>query len=270
MFNAITIIIPTKGRLHNQKTLSQLAPKLLERTIIVVEPDEWFDHYMEYGNKCKVYSLPNTIKGIANKRQHCIDVCKTEYLFMLDDDLAFFKRQEGSVKLDKCSDDNQYNMFSLLLSWMDTDGYPLVGVSARQGNNHTSEFYKEATRQMNFHGIHIPPFRKLNLKFNSITLMEDFHLVLSLLTQGIPNRVLYGYCWNQLGSGAEGGCSTYRTPELQKECAEQLEFDYPDFVTVVEKTNKTGWKGMQTRTDVRVQWKKAYEWGIKNENSNSK
>lgn len=266
MFNEITIMIPTMGRLNTQKTLSELAPKLQERTILLVEANEFDDHDMEYCERCDVLELPSSIKGIAAIRQWAVEYCPTPYLFLLDDDMVFFKREEESSRLNSCTHQNQYDMFNDLIDWMAFDDFPLVGLSARQGNNFVEQDYREATRQMNFHGVDIERFNELDLKFDGSEVMEDFNLVLSMLTRGIPNRVMYNYCWNQLGSGAEGGCSKYRTPELQRECAEQLEFDYPDFVTVVEKTNKTGWKGMETRTDVRVQWKKAYEWGLANGN----
>ena len=264
MLTDITIMIPTMGRVNKQKTLSELSSALSARTILLVEDDEFDDHDIMHGSRCNVLALPTNIKGIADIRQYAVDICKTPFLFLIDDDMVFFKRKPDSVKLERCTTMQQEELFKTLVEWLDFDEFPLVGLSARQGNNHVEQDYREATRQMNFHGINISRFNDLGLKFNGSEVMEDFNLVLSLLTKGIPNRVMYQYCWNQLGSGAIGGCSQYRTPELQRECAEQLEFDYPDFVTVVEKTNKTGWKGLETRTDVRVQWQKAYQWGLAN------
>ena len=36
---------------------------------------------------------------------------------------------------------------------------------------------------------------------------------------------------------------------------------YPDFVKSLQKETKTGWEGMKTRWDVRVQWRKAAKQG---------
>lgn len=265
MFDDITIMIPTLGRVNKQQSLSNLTPELLKHTQLLVDWDEFDDHDLEHGSTCEVVALPQGVTGIANIRQWALDNCLTQYLFLIDDDMVFFKRDELDVKLHKCSDDELNAMFLDLLSWMCIESYPLVGLSARQGNNHVAEDYREATRQMNFHGIDCDAMSRLGLRFDESEVMEDFNLVLSLLTRGIANRVMYQYCWNQLGSGAQGGCSSYRTNELQAKCANELAAKYPDFVTVVEKKSKSSWKGMEVRTDVRIQWKKAFEYGVAND-----
>jgi hypothetical protein len=94
-----------------------------------------------------------------------------------------------------------------------------------------------------------------------IPVMEDFDLTLQLLRKGYPNRVSYQYVWNQRGSGAEGGCSSYRTAEMQTNAALKLKELHPDFVSLVTKTAGTVWKDMEERSDVTVQWQKAYEEG---------
>jgi len=48
--------------------------------------------------------------------------------------------------------------------------------------------------------------------------------------------------------------------EAQDRAARALKERFPDFVTLVKKKTKTAWEG-QERTDVIIQWKKAYEWG---------
>jgi hypothetical protein len=74
--------------------------------------------------------------------------------------------------------------------------------------------------------------------------------------------VLFEYCWNQRDSGATGGCSTYRTAEMQAEAARRLAELHPNFVKVVTKKSKdtsTSWKNMKERVDVIVYWRKALE-----------
>lgn len=259
MFEDITIMIPTLGRLHKQQTLESLSPLLQERTVLVVDEDEFEDHDMQYFDKCEVHPLPDHIKGIAPVRQWCVDNCDTPYLFLIDDDMVFFKRDDLDIKLSRTDHEELEEMFTNLVSWMEKDLYRLVGVSARQGNNHVEQDFRDVTRQMNFHGIDVEFFRDKGLRFDGSEVMEDFNLLLNMFTRGYPNRVYYQYCWNQLGSGAEGGCSTYRTNDLQRKCALELKEKFPDFVTVVEKKSKSGWQGMETRTDVRIQWKKAFE-----------
>jgi hypothetical protein len=87
--------------------------------------------------------------------------------------------------------------------------------------------------------------------------MEDFDVALSLLTKGYENAIINTVAHNQKGSGAVGGCSVWRTPQVQAQAALKLAELYPGIVKVVEKTTKTAWGG-GTRTDVTIQWKAAY------------
>jgi hypothetical protein len=260
MFDDITIFIPTKGRSDKLPTLINLSPELLSRTSLVVDNEE-FDDYEDYTLEVdSIRPLPKGLTGIHNVRQFCLDKCETQYMFLIDDDMTFFNRIPESTKLEKMSDLIINKAFQEMIDSLEE--YPLVGMSARQGNNHVAEDYREATRQMNFHGVDVAEFRKLGLRFDGQEVMEDFHLTLSLLSLGIPNKVFYKYCWNQIGSGESGGCSSYRTWEVQKRCAEQLAAKFPDFVTVVKKKTTSTWKEFGERYDVRVQWKKAYEKGV--------
>lgn len=261
MLENFTIFIPTMGRVDNQITLSDLAthPDLLKMTKLVVRDFEFDDYDFTHGDKVEVIALPSDIEDIGQTRQWIVDNCPTDYLIMLDDDLRFYKRLPESVSLRYTDGEQLYAMFEELLEWMEFDGVPITGISARQGNNRVEGRYSEVTRQMFAHGVDVQKFKELGLRYDNLKLMEDFHLLLSLFTQGHKNRIFYEYCCGQPESNADGGCSTYRTGEAQKEAAESLEFDFPDFVTVVIKKPKTGWKGMEERHDVRVQWKKAYQ-----------
>lgn len=263
-FEDITVVIPSKGRASDQITIDSIPAEMIPCCSILVDEDELLDYEIEVDN-FNIIGLPEDVKGIGKVRQWAVENCPTEYLFLLDDDMVFFKRMEGSTKLEKSSPEDILAMFEQLVDWMSFDEIPVVGVSARQGNNHNENDYQDCTRQMNFHGIDVNRFKELGLRFDGQDVMEDFFMTLTLLTQGIKNRVAYNYCWNQKGSGAEGGCSSYRTWEMQKRCAEELAEAFPEFVTVVEKKTKTVWKDFPTRFDVRIQWKKAYQWGLDNE-----
>lgn len=267
---AFTIYIHTKGRLGKQATLNSLSesPHLLARTVLVVENSELEAHEDLYGLDCQVIGHP--CKGLSATRQWIVDNCPTPYLFMIDDDMRFFKRIGDTVKLQEAFPDELEQMFSLMMHWLDSEGLAVVGLSARGGNNNVPHPHVDATRQTGFHGLCVESFKGMGLRFDKIPLMQDFYMLLDLLTQGCANRVLYTFCWNQIaGSGASGGCSTYRTAEMMAECANKLKEAFPDFVTVVQKEAKSGWKGLTRRTDVRIQWKKAFaagkeerEWGI--------
>lgn len=263
MFSNITIMIPTLGRLDKQITLDYLSRShpLLDRITLVTTHSEHRAHWNKYAEQCVVIGAPDNIKGIAATRQWCVENCPTDYLFILDDDMVFFKRDDLDIRLSKSTPNDLEEMFQELISWLEFEDFLLVGLSARQGNNNVYEDYVDVTRQMNFHGINIKMFKDYGFRFDGLKVMEDFNLLLNMFTRAIPNRVSYRYCWNQSGSGAKGGCSTYRTGELQKQCALELKERFPDFVAVVEKKSKSGWDGLETRTDVRIQWKKAFKYG---------
>jgi hypothetical protein len=91
--------------------------------------------------------------------------------------------------------------------------------------------------------------------------MEDFDIQLQLLRKGMPSISINTMVQNQRGSGLEGGCSTYRTVEIQEEAARTLQSYHPEFVSVVQKQTKSAWGG-GVRTDVVIQWRKAYESSI--------
>ncbi len=262
MFSDMTIMIPTRGRVSEQVTLNILPPSLKRNVVLLVDYEEFDDYSFEYDGICQVECVPKGISGIAAVRQYGIEICKTSFLFLLDDDMMFYKRQPNSISLKYSTDEEVEEMFGILIDTMGFDEFTMVGLSARQGNNHNTDDYADVTRQMNFHGVNIKKFKEHGLRFDGSEVMEDFNLLLDMFTQGIPNRVFYKYCWGQKSSGADGGCSLYRTPELQRKCALALKDKYPDFVTVVEKTSKSGWKGLETRTDVRMQWKKAFKYGL--------
>jgi hypothetical protein len=114
---------------------------------------------------------------------------------------------------------------------------------------------------MNAYAYDTQALKELDIKLGRLPVMEDFDLTLQLLRKGYPNRVSYQYVWNQRGSGAEGGCSSYRTAELQEKAALQLREYHPGFVTLVTKSAGTVWEDMGERADVNIQWQKAYEEG---------
>ena len=119
------------------------------------------------------------------------------------------------------------------------------------------------------HGLRPLDIGKLDIKYNDVELMEDYYMTLSLFARGKPNAVIVDWTWDQRGgSGQKGGCSNYRTPELQEKASYELATKFPDFVKVVEKETKTGWEGMKKRYDVRVQWQRAFKAGCPERNTN--
>ena len=258
------IFIPTRGRIGNQLTYDFLTKDVIEKydVTLVCPKDELRKHLMLGYN-----AISSPIEGITKKRQIIMEYAqamKIDRVMMIDDDL-----DKWAIRIDN----NHWklrpakkkevefiirNIFDLL------DKYPLAGISERFGNNRLfPAIVKECTRQTQVHALDVKKFFEIGARFDRLDLMEDFDVTLWFLTHGYKNAKLVT-CTADSFRQNKGGCKIYRTNELQNKAARQLRNLYKDFVTLVTKKSKSGWEGMATRTDVRVQWAKAYESSKKN------
>jgi hypothetical protein len=182
---------------------------------------------------------------------------------MVDDDLWFYKRREDDpTKLREITSEEIRDAFFRMEYMLGREDFAHVGFAAREGANRNTDPYMYNTRIMRVLGYDRQLVQALDAKFSDMEVMEDFHIALSLLRAGHQNVILNDYAHNQAGgSAAAGGCSHFRTPELHALNAERLAALHPGFVKVVKKQTKTAWGGGE-RTDVNVQWKKAYNSGV--------
>lgn len=263
MFDDMQIYIPSMGRASKQVTLRHIPAEFLPRTFLVV-PVEEVEFYKTYCPDPRLGGILGCpAKGIGPTRQFIMEQAQVKFVFMFDDDMYIYRRIGDTVKLAKATPFEVCELFTTMRQWL-VDGYAHVGLSARQGNNHVAAPYKDLTRMCNAYAHNVEIFRHYGLRFDRTHFMEDFDLTLSLLELGFPNRVMFQFCWNQVGSNEGGGCSTYRTGERQAEAAHKLKELHGDVVRVVQKISKPGsgcWKGMKTRTDVVISWQKALKTG---------
>jgi hypothetical protein len=256
------IYIPTMGRTANQKTLASLPDWILKHVVLVAPANEV--KALEY-NYRKVNVLCCPARGIAATRQWLVENCPAAVCTMIDDDQWFAKREvrtNGAPgwNLPRMPKDEVGDMIEEMESL--TSFYPMVGLSARQGNNyHKEDYLAEASRVHNHYALDVALLRKLDIRFDRTKLMEDFYVNLSLLMAGYTTVKVVDRCWQQTESHSAGGCSTYRDAEMQKEASLFLENQFPSVVTAVQKSSKTGWFNGAARWDVRVQWKQAMEIG---------
>jgi hypothetical protein len=258
------IYIPSAGRPERQITLSKIPEYWLNNTTLVV-PEGQRKKYRRALTR-PVNIVECDAANIGETRQWIIDTTDADYVLMMDDDLYFYHRKEKyKIGLVGNSEEDNALMIDRLFKSMDDLGFVHVGVAPRTEASFYLCAYKCCTRINNVHGYNVAEMRRLGknygARFDRLKVMEDFHVTLTLLKNGYPNKVLLDYVWNQPGSNTDGGCSTYRTPEAQAKAAHKLASLHPDYVKVVEKkvVGKTSWAGMKTRTDVRIQWHKIYE-----------
>lgn len=248
-----TFVINTLGRVNKQITWNNLPKPIQERTYLSVQKHEFYEYPQGYN----IIQLPEAIKNLPDTRQWLIDNIQTRYLVIMDDDLSFFTRKDADPrKLYKVTEDDTLLMFAAMHNALKF-GYAMVGISAREGNNRVEEAQVECTRSMRIFGLDLHVLREVGARFDRTKTKEDMDMTLQLLRAGKPNLVFYQWANDHVSSNAPGGCALYRTLELMEKDANTLAALHPGFVRVVKKQTKTSWNGME-RTDVVVQWKKAF------------
>jgi glycosyltransferase involved in cell wall biosynthesis len=256
------VYIPTRGRPTNQVTLEHFPKTLVEQETVVLVIDE--DEQELYGkyDQVKKMVVPNSIKGISGKRKFIVENTTDPRIVMLDDDLRFYVRKSPTDWHLRYLEPSEYHgLLGLLDEWFD-QGFAHCGVSAREGNNRVEALRAINTRYMRVLAYNLEEFPE-DIVWGRTEIMEDFDIALQLLRKGKACSISYYYAQGQKSSNAEGGCSEWRTMEVQSAGAELLASLHPTCVQVVEKSTKTAWDG-QTRKDVRVGWKKAFKEGAKN------
>lgn len=239
------IFIPSRGRADRQTTL-ELIPRSHDVTIVVP-----LNEVEAYANRWPVraHVVGMNYAHIGEKRQKILDIVAAgaerapdAKILMLDDDLKFRCRVGG--RFVSASDESVGRMIDTIEKKLDE--YAHVGVT---------DEYMCQTRPVGFYeGGRYSQVLAYNLdlwpeKFRyRLAINEEHDMNLQLTASGLPPCVLTD--WTK-GSKfyAAGGCSAWRTPEVQRENVEKFAKMWPGVVTIVEK--KSGFP------DVRVQWRKA-------------
>lgn len=262
------LFIHTYGRSAQQTTLSFLTSVPKEHISLVIQKRETaaYDHWRRFGYEVLV--LPDRIRMLSPTRQWIMDHARErgfEKACLLDDDLRFNVRGLPSHNV-KATDftlwvatpEQTLEGLNLLDQWLD-EGWTHVSMSAREGNNRIVKEFTEVGRAMRLLAYRVDDFHRYGARFDRIDCKQDLDVTLQLFRAGRPNRISWRYATGQAtGSGARGGCATYRDAAMLERCAYELADLHPGFVKVVEKDTKTSFGG-GTRTDVIVQWRKAYE-----------
>lgn len=261
------IFIPSKGRWERVRTLENFPRELLPKIMLIVQAPEVANYLLiQKVFNVKVLALPIYIKTIEPTKKYIWKYCfenKIRKFIILDDDLTFCRRRKGDYKHSRyCNKEEVSQMIEIVYRLLDK--YAHVGISERLGNNRSPKYLVENTRYVRASGFNLEliPFNKL--KFGRIELMEDYDITLQLLKLGLKSIVMFDFCQEQGQSNSKGGCSSFRNPERQEKAAKLLAKYHPGIVKVVEKETKGGWfnkQGVSKRIDVRIQWKKAYEFG---------
>lgn len=248
--------------------LLRLTPELRGLTHYVV-PHGQLEAYTDvlFGmgvDSFEILETPEGMAGIGPTRhwigEHAQSI-EADKFVMMDDDIDFLVRKSpDDWRLVGPSPEQVAEMFGEIEHWLDT--YASVGVSSREGNNRAgvggprdTNMVSVSTRVMRMFGCRTADW--LEMDHGQVEVMEDFDLQLQLLRAGRGNCCLFYYANGQKMTNMAGGCSTYRSHEVQDTAARRLAELHPGFVTLRQKQNKTDADGLGTRTEVTIAWKKA-------------
>lgn len=269
----------TRGRVGTQYFLESLPETMLGVITIFCHPGERSAHMkrwrgkvaniVEYGEEC-------TNLGEARDwlMSHCRE-CGIKYAIQIDDNVVFGARAVKGGEVDfgnklltirnNYTAEDQVRIYVSMFGWMLKalrSGYGFCGVSHRSGNNRKSSPTDENTRLFAAWGISVEKYWSVGARFADNPFKEDFHMQLAFLTSGIKTIRNNCYTFDKArGANDAGGCSIYRNLTNVNRGSELLKKYYPDFVSLVEKSNDnwSNLEGADKRLEVIVHWKKAFD-----------
>lgn len=266
------IYIPTTGRIGKQLTVDRLTPELCKKyrvTLVTTKAEvKELTKAME-GKGVTVLGCP--AKGIAATRQWILDLhrggnyTKAEggpVVLMLDDDLPTWRQRsatvnsKGETPYTKATTKEIERGLDKFDKLMQKFAHGSIGHALFCQVSPELKYNSRMLRALAYNVSLIPE----KIKFR-LPVMEDFDMELQLFAAGFPSVTYNGVVQDQHENNAPGGCSGYRTNEVQAAAAHKLKELWPDFVTVVTRAPKREWTGMGERTDVRVNWAKAAKAG---------
>lgn len=265
------IFIPSLGRadkiLGRMNTVFELPKGAHDETSMVVQPQEaeaYRSALRRMGIECRVLECPE--KGIAATRRWIAENSPCEKILMLDDDLKFQERiSDTSPKFNTYpSDESKLEMLATVERVLDT--YAHAGIADRVAGSRVVaggsfvEGTGKAMVQLDTRLLRALAYRRtehLACEHGRVDVMEDFDIALQLLAKGYHSANIAWWVQDQRSTQWKGGCSTYRTHELHERSARRLAELHPHVVSLRQKVNKGG-GDFGTRTEVTIQWRKAY------------
>jgi len=254
------IYIMTRGRIGKQRTLKSIPTEYLTDTYLVVPQEEHNKHVH------KTIPVPPHIDNYSKKFQWLLDgnPHQSEKIVIMDDDLVFSTRNHDEKLITIKDPEDVTIMFDLMRDLLDTTA--LVGVHPRQHGDKAPLPYKENGKVICIQGVNrskIPD----DIRVDSFPILADVFLNCHLLSRGISNKLITIVCQDHGSCQAPGGCSIYRTPQMQKDAVLAVAAEFGPFAKAVTKKPKVAkWMGDE-RTDLIVQWKKMYAAGVEDASS---
>lgn len=209
------------------------------------------------GEGLKVTPVPDYF-NIAQKRHLMLQLAIAkgyEYLFIADDDIIFGVRRDDDIKKFRQMEESDVKDFLNLHMRICGREHPIVHPILRMHGDKKKYMYEKNCPAIRFVCYHVPTFQSEAIRIDGLgtVFMSDRYAQLSMLDRGYTSIALAKYTVDDNGTNAKGGCSEYRTPELQSEAAKKLSEAFPTNVSLRWKHNGQ-WD--ERRLDCTIQWKK--------------
>lgn len=212
--------------------------------------------------KIPVVPVPDSYK-ICDKRQAMFDYCMDEgieYLFIIDDDVVLYHRDESLPSKYKCELEAilaNDSFTKLLKESMTLCGkeFPAVGIPLKQGSQGKNTSFEVNSPIIRFVCYHVPTLQEADIQIDGLKtmFMSDRYVQLSLMEKGYKTLSNCRYAIDDRGTGKPGGCQDTRTVELQSEAARKLQATFPECVELKVKEGEGTWK--EQRLDCTINWR---------------
>jgi len=248
--------------LSNKKNpLSFMDSEMLESTIIFVRKEEAqnYKKVLEKFKGLQLHILDSCVSNMGNTRDNILKYCynkKYEKILMIDDDIVFRKRTNNYTLQRVIQNKEMFNKMVYTLFKKCNKDIPLIGINHDAFNGCYELPYNMNTRIIQVFCIHLPTLKENNITFMDCNLwtMTDYYFTLKLLTLGYKNMCINIYSRSDTMQ-TPGGCSEYRTKEMEEQSAKTLKKLFPDFISLYYKQSGT-WD--ISRIAIRVKWQKAF------------
>jgi hypothetical protein len=212
------VAIASKGRVAAQPALRMFMEYKIPVTFFV-EPGELEAYKSSWGEVSEIVDIGKSNAGLGFVRNFILNYMHGLF-WMVDDDVSeITKRIEG-----KLVKGNTYNFMSEMENILSYKNLAQLGISFMPSNWLCKESLRYFYRAWAIKLINADKIKERGLHFvedKGLSLFEDYIFTLDISLNGLSTATTFNYAFDtvaKMGSN-EGGCQTYRTPELSKESA---------------------------------------------------
>lgn len=253
------IFIPTRGRPERQPTVVALEEADIRYHLVCTARDPMLGRYQELYGRNRLIIAPT--RSIGEKRDFILqNAGDNGKIVMVDDDLAFFVRKRDGQFRKIARPQDLRKLFEWLEEALEKHAHAGLcdkfmsqnrqrGVAYRGRYNQVLAYNKALIRKR-LKKLDRVDFPKFRLDLNQ---EHDFHL--QLLALGLPPAISCEFS-KDARYYADGGCSAYRTPKLERQIFNKLQQLWPEYVRLRETKHAIG--GIAATFN----WRKATEEGI--------